>query len=336
MKIHSYNGWDQLRGVIVGRANYARWPENDPNFHAEVSNSRSRNDPTNPLNSPITQTMIDETNEDLEELSSALTNQGVKVLRPKIINWQNLGVGMYSYCPRDNMIVIGDTVIEAPMFLSTRSFEMEAFSSIRTDLLYHNMDAKWIAAPRRDILSSETSVIYKNGKLVNETVDVVFDAANICRLGDEGLIYLESCSATQEGGQWLQNNINVPVTQLYDIYDGSHIDTTIIPLREGLVLINADRIDVNSLPDILEEWDKIYVTDDMIEPMDNIEHNYASKWMAINMLSINPHSVIIDKNQTQLIKLLKIWGIESQPMQLRHARTLGGGFHCATLDIWRE
>ena len=40
-------------------------------------------------------------------------------------------------------------------------------------------------------------------------------------------------------------------------------------------------------------------------------------------------------NQTKLIKTLKDYNIESIPMPMRHSRTLGGGFHCVTLDLKR-
>jgi len=34
--------------------------------------------------------------------------------------------------------------------------------------------------------------------------------------------------------------------------------------------------------------------------------------------------------------ILKKHGIDSIPMTLSHSRTLGGGFHCATLDTRRR
>ena len=46
--------------------------------------------------------------------------------------------------------------------------------------------------------------------------------------------------------------------------------------------------------------------------------------------------MIVDKNQKPLRKILKQHGIFSIPLELRHARTLGGGFHCVTLDLHRE
>ncbi|WP_223269763.1 hypothetical protein [Nostoc sp. 'Peltigera membranacea cyanobiont' 213] len=44
----------------------------------------------------------------------------------------------------------------------------------------------------------------------------------------------------------------------------------------------------------------------------------------------------VDKYQTLLIKQLDKRGVDVIQLQLRHARTLGGGFHCVTLDVRRK
>ena len=54
------------------------------------------------------------------------------------------------------------------------------------------------------------------------------------------------------------------------------------------------------------------------------------------MFSIDPNTVIVDRQQTKLMDLLDRYNIEVVPLQLRHSRTLGGGFHCVTLDLIRE
>jgi len=54
------------------------------------------------------------------------------------------------------------------------------------------------------------------------------------------------------------------------------------------------------------------------------------------MFSINPNLVMIDAAQTDLIKTLAQHGVDSIPLTLRHSRTLGGGFHCVTLDLERS
>ena len=55
----------------------------------------------------------------------------------------------------------------------------------------------------------------------------------------------------------------------------------------------------------------------------------------MNLFSINPNLVVVDQDQTALIKLVEKQGLEVIPLKLRHAKMLGGGFHCVTLDIRR-
>ena len=54
------------------------------------------------------------------------------------------------------------------------------------------------------------------------------------------------------------------------------------------------------------------------------------------MLAVNPNTVIMDKNQPNLIAQLEQRNFTVIPLELRHSRTLGGGFHCVTLDLVRS
>jgi N-dimethylarginine dimethylaminohydrolase len=45
--------------------------------------------------------------------------------------------------------------------------------------------------------------------------------------------------------------------------------------------------------------------------------------------------VVVDKDQTALIKLIEKHGVDVIPLKLRHSKMLGGGFHCITLDTRR-
>jgi glycine amidinotransferase/scyllo-inosamine-4-phosphate amidinotransferase 1 len=51
---------------------------------------------------------------------------------------------------------------------------------------------------------------------------------------------------------------------------------------------------------------------------------------------LDPHTVIMDAAQTQLRHTLESHGFEVIPLTLSHSRTLGGGFHCVTLDTHRD
>ena len=55
----------------------------------------------------------------------------------------------------------------------------------------------------------------------------------------------------------------------------------------------------------------------------------------MNLFSISPNLVVVDQDQTALIKLLESKGLDVIPHKLRHSKMLGGGYHCVTLDIRR-
>ena len=66
-----------------------------------------------------------------------------------------------------------------------------------------------------------------------------------------------------------------------------------------------------------------------------ISKSIGSNWIDMNLFSINPNLVVVDQDQRALIKLVEKQGLEVIPLKLRHAKMLGGGFHCVTLDIRR-
>jgi hypothetical protein len=69
---------------------------------------------------------------------------------------------------------------------------------------------------------------------------------------------------------------------------------------------------------------------------DFYQYPYASKWIGLNMLMLDPETAIVDAAQKNLHLSLKRRGITVIPMTLSHSRTLGGGFHCVTLDTRRQ
>jgi glycine amidinotransferase/scyllo-inosamine-4-phosphate amidinotransferase 1 len=164
---------------------------------------------------------------------------------------------------------------------------------------------------------------------------MILDAANVCRLGNTWL-FLESASGNRAAYDWLCSQFPEVTIELCNFYSGVHIDSTIVPLRQGLVMLNASRVNVNNCPRALQDWEKIWVTDGMIVPQAFYQYPYASKWIAMNMLMIDPETAIVDSAQKQLISILDSHGIDVIPLSLSHSRTLGGGFHCVTLDLRRQ
>jgi scyllo-inosamine-4-phosphate amidinotransferase 1 len=79
---------------------------------------------------------------------------------------------------------------------------------------------------------------------------MVLDAANVCRLGDTWL-FLESASGNRAAYEWLCKKFPQVNIELCNFYAGVHIDSTIVPLREGLVMLNASRVNQTTVPEHL-------------------------------------------------------------------------------------
>ena len=301
--INSYNEWDPLREVVVGTADFANWPVNDTVFAQESKKTTWSLSPV--PGGPVPDWIIDEANEDLDILSSTLESLNVIVHRPKFLNFQKLD-GMYNYCPRDRLLIYGDTVVDPAMMYPCRDMEIAALDFViyRADTVYQ--------MPRNH--------------------NMVLDAANVLRLNDT-MLFLESDSGNLAAARWLQHKFPSVNIEVCNFYSGVHIDSTIVPLREGLVMLNGSRVSFEAVPAVFDGWHKIWISD--VVPQDFYQYPYASKWIAMNMLVVDPHTVICDADQPNLIKILKSYRFEVIPLRLRHSRTLGGGFHCVTLDLVR-
>jgi N-dimethylarginine dimethylaminohydrolase len=302
----SINEWDPLEKIVVGSATHANWPSTDPVFANEGNKTSWKETPV--PTGPVPQFIIDQANRELDTLSETLLRYGATVYRPRPMDFV-AEQGMYNYCPRDRLLVWGDTLVDCNMMYPCRNQEIKNYYRLLAE-------AKKILTMPRD-------------------QGMILDAANVCRLGDTWL-FLESASGNRAAYEWLTTKFPQVNIELCNFYSGVHIDSTIVPLREGLVMLNASRVTQENCPKAFKDWEKIWVTDDMIVPQDFYQYPYASKWIAMNMLVLDPETVILDAAQSQLITILKSHGIDSIPLTLSHSRTLGGGFHCVTLDTRRK
>jgi N-dimethylarginine dimethylaminohydrolase len=287
--------------------------------------------------------VIDEANEDADGLADLLTKCGVKVHRPKIMDWdQEFATpdwktqGWYSWCPRDLILPLGDMLIETPCPVRARYFETRQYE----DILYEafNDGALWLSAPKPRLLDSSYQFedIKNNPTLVDQ--EIVFDAPNIVRVGRD-LLYQVSNSGNMLGFKWLKRLLEPQGYRLHysRLYSYSHFDSTIIPLRPGLVLLNSSRVTPDNCPEIFRKWDKIWFEDCVVQgsKIDGY-HAPCSPYIGMNILSIDQNTVVVDSTQVPLIRELEKHGIDCAAVRFRHAMTLSGGIHCATLDLRRR
>lgn len=321
----SKNEWDPLKKVIVGIADGAKIPKLDISLRT-INYADKKDESTIPQGLYPSQ-VIEEANEDLEVFCDFLRKEGVEVLRP-----DNTDPGYYNYCPRDSVLVHDDLILATPQPLRARQDEYKAMEEH-----FKKLNARYVVANvnRKDSLYNLDCLGDKDVlALTNE--EPCFDAANILRDNDN-LYYLVSNSGNTAGAEYLQKLCpEKTVFQIKGVYSYMHIDSTITLLREGLMLLNPSRItSLEQLPRPLRNWDIVWAPD----PGD-IDHypGYcnSSKWVAMNIFSVNPNLVAIPDHQHELRKALEKHKIECAMLPARQQRTLGGGFHCVTLDLIRE
>lgn len=335
------NEWGNLKEIIVGSARNAQVPKiGDRCLHSIDYAHLSDEDFQKRPSGLYPQQIIEETEQDLNQISDTLKSLGVKVHRPddvdfsetiKTDNWEV--DGYYNYCPRDTALVINDKIIEVPMTLRHRSNEAQ-----RT--IKRLFDPKsWVEAPKPKLLDS----IYQREDLSIPTLldgEPVFDAANVIKHNND-LLYLVSNTGNRDGAKWLEQYCKETFGEEYNVhlaenvYAYIHIDTTFVFLGEGKVLLNPTRVSWRNLPDFLKDFDKIWAPEPYpTQVLD--DWCPASPWLGMNILPINDKLCMVEEHQVLLMRELKKWGIESIPVTLRHARTFSGGPHCVTLDVVRD
>lgn len=339
----SYNEWDPLEEVIVGTVNGASIPE----WHLQLESTMpdqfhdfyKKNG-----GKPFPQHQIGAAEKDLSELVEILKSEGVVVKRPDPINWcREYGTmdwkcsgGLYAAMPRDVLLVIGNEIIEAPMAWRSRYFESFAYRKIIKE--YFKSGAKWTAAPKPEM--SDHLYNYDYGKTNSDKTkysitefEPVFDAADFMRFGRD--IFVQKSNVTNQFGiDWLQSHLGSQYKiHTLDVVDDHpmHIDATIVPLAPGKLLINKKRLP--KVPAIFKNWDILECPDPSIPDAHPLY--MTSKWINMNLLSIDEKRVLVGKGDDSMISALKNWGFKPIVCNFRNFNTFGGSFHCATTDIRR-
>jgi len=380
MKLNSHNEWDSLKVVVVGTVEgFSPGIEvNDPSpdiLKNAVSLARKA----------YPQWYLDEVAEDLEDLCHIFCQAGVDVLRPnwsenssriQTPNWIAAGFDIYNV--RDLHIVFGNTLVISATSSRFRLFEPYAFH----DLFYQNFfeeDFRWISAPspklKGDYLheiqrpqsaleSVEDELHQRLSHGLNETFhyldenEIIFDAANIIRLGRD-VLFLVSSTGNRKAVKWLTNilgsDYQVHVTHAYR---SSHLDSTILPLCPSFVLLNGARVNDKTCPEIFAGWDKLYFTEVAPVPESEVKfhqsvripvykellsmgvssplNHISSPWAGLNVMSIDPQTVLVHDRQIELIRALESKKFTVVPVRMRHCYTMLGGLHCTTLDVVRD
>ena len=344
--VSAHNEWDRLEEVIVGRADFACLPHYDDPLDyccTDVTDVAALQKMLNiQADSTYGPERIAAANTALDALSAFFESEGVIVRRPSPIAFNKTCVtpdwtinSGYNCChPRDIFMIIGDLILETPTSSRERYFESWAYKPIMKD--YFNRGARWIAAPKPELpddLYVEENDVYPYHLT---ELEPCFDAADFVRC-DKDIVGHLSHVTNRAGVEWLRRTLGgeyrVHLVKSKNPH-ALHIDTTFMPLAPGRVLVNPDFLDMDSIPEALRHWEFLIAPEPIEHP--HSVRGFVSKWVAINVVSLDEKRVMVDVLQKPLIKALKDWGFEPVPFDLSPVYAFGGGLHCVTLDIRRR
>jgi hypothetical protein len=343
LRICSNNDWDPVREIVVGTATGAGVRTLDVSTMSFAYADQRPEDVRRAIGA-FPQWLIDEANEDLEGLVAAIRAFGATVHRPVVADpavefgtpdWRT--AGWYSWSPRDLLLPLRNLMIEAPSPTRARYFETRAYEHVMLDAIRDGVE--WIAAPK-PALRDDLFTFDDLSQPTLRDLEPAFDAPNVVRLGRD-LLYQVSNTGNRMGLRWLRNVLEPRGYRLHaaeHLYSFAHFDSTILPLRPGLVLLNGTRVTPANCPRIFAKWDKIYFTD-IVRATPDARVTLppaASDYIALNVLSLDASTVCVEERQLPLMHALEAHGITCVPLRMRHARTLSGGFHCVTLDLVRD
>ncbi|WP_216210987.1 hypothetical protein [Amycolatopsis aidingensis] len=352
--VNSYDHWSSLEEVIVGEPSFLAY-DDDVSFRlffcADLDSPVSpgvREPWTVPTGTLAERQLAKEMAEDLAAFVDLLQEHDVRVRTPETRpdprrvetpDWWT--IDGHSVMPRDLLLVVGDEIIETAPLVRCRYLEADLYKDLLIE--YFARGAKWTVAPHSRLRPENFDYTYAlaNGYTgpvpANPRYEIMFDGAQTVRIGRDVLF---NCSTENHrlGMRWLARHLgdNYRVHEI-NVVD-NHVDTRVVPLRPGTLLLHHD-VRLSQLPAFLHDWDIIRYS----PPPDRLGRDLygdrpvlSAPSLGMNVLSLDEERVVVQEDETALMKDLAKAGFNPLPCRWRHGRIVGGGFHCMTLDVRRR
>ncbi|GLF98095.1 inosamine-phosphate amidinotransferase 1 [Streptomyces yaizuensis] len=359
--VNSFDEWTPLREVVVGRGEHYTAHHTDASFRLFFLDNitpdpERQGAPGGGGLLPIPEQLVDELNEDITALVEALTGCGVRVMRPaapgkdieiRSPHWDARATPPLNV--RDQAIVLGNTLVETAPHVRARVFENDYLKPVF--YRYYEAGANWLSMPRPALAHGALDDAYFRRQGIDTAhatdgdgaaridglgLEMVFDGAQCVRLGRDVLVNVANHNHAL-AWRWLNDNFpHLRFHRLNAIAD-NHIDSVVVPLRPGLLLLRSPRY-LTRLPEALRSWEVICpppMDEDAFPDYSSFGFNLASRYIDINVLSIDENTVVVNALYPGLITVLEQRGFTVVPVRHRHRRLFGGGFHCFTLDTVR-
>ena len=355
----SWNEWDPLKHVIVGRADGTMVQAPEP---ATVRDWPQYGFPKGSYG-PLPKEMEEKANEELDNFARLLEGRGIKVDRPTPIDfsqtvqtpdWEQKS--MFGVMPpRDLLLTVGNEILEATMSQRSRWFEYICYRPLLNRYFKEDPYFRFEAAPKPRL----TDRTYKIGfwdevetKTEEEQIELytmnkqwalteeepLFDAADIGRFGKD--LFVQRSTVTNASGMsWLRRHF--PNHRIHEVLfkeaHPMHIDATFVPLCPGIAISNRQRVPLSEEMKLLfkkNDWQVI----ECAAPAHNEKAplSFCSVWLSMNILVLDPKTICVEASETAQMEQFDKLGFNVVPVPFWEVSAFGGGLHCATADVYRE
>ncbi len=355
--VSSWNEWDPLRHVIVGRADGTMIQAPEPAVQRDWPELGF------PLGTygPYPKEMQEKANEQLDDFAKMLEGRGIRVDRPTPIDFSQVvktpdwtQETMFGCAPpRDLLLTVGNEILETTMSYRSRWYEYLCYRPLLEQYFREDPSFRFSAAPKPRLTErTYKKDFWKEWESLSEKeqweraeicdwipteVEPLFDAADVVRFGKD--LFVQKSMVTNDTGiEWLRRHY--PNHRIHKVMCREltpwHMDTTVVPLRPGLVLFNPVRTPLDPRRELFEKngWEIIMAPKTLLKkkrPM-----TFCSWWLNMNVLALDPKTVCVEASETPVIELFEKHGLEVVPVPFYDVSPFGGGLHCCTADVYRE
>jgi glycine amidinotransferase len=361
-RVNSWNEWDPLKHVIVGRIDSRMVGAPDAGMVLDFPRlGLGPGDWT-----PIPDRYIEKASEQMEGLVGLLEGRGIRVDRPTSLDdrqyvrtpdWECSHM-FGTMPPRDILLCHGNTILEATMSQRARWFEFLAYRPLLERYFKEDPGFLWEAAPKprlsdesyvpgywqdfwREWTDEELDERMRRYEFHLTEKEPLFDAADAMRFGKD--IFIQHSAPTNKAGlDWFKRHFESRGFRVHVLgFAGTpqpwHIDVTLVPLRPGLMIVNPGYPSL--VPEFLElfrmnDWEVV----EAVPPSGAEQPPYSMchESLGYNVLSLDPKTVLVEANEVRFAEQLDGLGFDVIPVDFIDVSMFGGALHCATLDVERD
>jgi glycine amidinotransferase len=356
--VNSWNEWDPLKHVIIGRADGTMVQAPEPAVQRDWPEDGF------PLGTygPYPEEMVAKANAQLDNFARILEGRGICVDRPIPIDfsqkvqtpdWEQ--ETMFGCAPvRDILLTVGHEILEATMSYRSRWFEFICYRPLFHQYFKEDPNFRFEAAPKprltersykkgwwqqwNSMSEDEQYGLAEDGDWILSEEEPLFDAADVVRFGKD-LIVQKSMVTNDAGIDWLRRHF--PDHRVHKVGRREHLpwhlDSTLVPLRPGFALVNPTRPPLGTKETEFfrtNGWELVETPKTLLKKKQ--PYDFCSWWLNMNTLVLDPKTVCVEASETPVMELLDKHGFEVVPVPFYDVSAFGGGLHCCTADVYRE